>query len=425
MTSETADAYGQGQTATHRVIVAAAIGNALEWFDLLIYGYFAVTIAKLFFPTDNATVSLLLTLGTFGVSYLMRPLGAIVLGAYADRAGRKAALTASILLMTLGTGLMAIMPTYASIGLAAPILVLVARLLQGFSVGGEFGSATAFLCEQSQERKGFLGSWQWASQGLTALFASAFGVVLTGLLPADQLLAWGWRVPFLFGLLIGPIGLYIRRRMMETPEFLRATPTRTPIRDLLKHHPLPLVLAIGAAVVSNSSNYLILYIPTYATKQLGLPQSLGFVATLAGAVILTAVSPIAGHWSDKRGRTRIMLPMALLFLVTAYPVFWLMVAYPSLASAVLAAGWLSLVKACYSGVLPAILAELFPTETRAIGMSLGYSISVTIFGGFAPFVATWLIDVTGDNLAPSFYLMFTALLSATALYVARRRAGIR
>jgi MFS transporter, MHS family, proline/betaine transporter len=421
MTSGTADTYRQGQheAATRRVIVAAAIGNALEWFDLLIYGYFAVTIAKLFFPSDNGTVSLLLTLGTFGVSYLMRPLGAIVLGAYADRAGRKAALTASILLMTLGTGLMAIMPTYAQIGLAAPILVLVARLLQGFSVGGEFGSATAFLCEQSQERKGFLGSWQWA------LFASGFGVVLTGLLPADQLLAWGWRVPFLFGLLIGPIGLYIRRRMMETPEFLRATPTRTPIRDLLKHHPLPFVLAIGAAVVSNSSNYLILYIPTYATKQLGLPQSLGFVATLVGAVILGVVSPIAGHWSDSQGRTRIMLPMALLFLITAYPVFYLMVAYPSLASAVFAAGWLSLVKACYSGVLPAILAELFPTETRAIGMSLGYSISVTIFGGFAPFVATWLIDVTGDNLAPSFYLMFTALLSATALYVARRRTGVR
>jgi MFS transporter, MHS family, proline/betaine transporter len=406
----------------HRVIIAASIGNTLEWFDFLIYGYFAVTISKLFFPNSNDTVSLLLTLGTFGASYLVRPLGAIVIGAFTDRAGRKAGLTLSILLMVIGTTMTAVMPTYATIGLAAPILILVARLLQGFSVGGEFGSAVAFLVEQSEARKGFLASWQWASTGVTALIASGFGVVLTGILTEQQLLDWGWRVPFLFGLLLGPVGLYIRRRIAETPEFTAVQPTRTPVRDLLSRYPGRVFLALGVSIISNSSNYLILYIPTYAVKQLGLPQATGFAATLVGAAILAAVAPVAGHWSDKVGRPRIMLSMAWLFLVTAYPVFYLMVAYPSLATAILAAGWLSLVKAGYSGVLPSLMAELFPTATRGVGVSLSYSLSVTIFGGFAPFVATWLIAATGDNLSPSFYLMFTAGLSIIALLAVRRGA---
>jgi MHS family proline/betaine transporter-like MFS transporter len=398
-----------------RVVVAASIGNALEWFDFLIYGYFALNISKLFFPVGNGTIALLITFATFGLSYVVRPLGAIVIGAYTDRHGRRSGLTLSIGLMMIGTAMMAVMPTYAAIGLAAPALVLVARLLQGFSVGGEFGSATAFLVEHTKTRKGFLASWQWASQGLTALVASIFGVVLTGVLTEPQLLSWGWRVPFFFGLLLGPIGLYIRSRMAETPEYAAIEPTKTPVRDLLSRHPVAVILAIGASIISNSSNYLILYIPTYAVKELGLPQSTGFTATLVGAVILSAVSPLSGHWSDKIGRVRIMLTMGAVFLVTAYPTFWVMVAYPSMAAAILAAGWLSLVKAGYSGVLPSLLAELFPTETRGIGMSLSFSISVTIFGGFAPLIATWLIAQTGDPLSPSFYLMVTAVLSMLAL----------
>jgi MFS transporter, MHS family, proline/betaine transporter len=191
---------------TFRVIAAASIGNALEWYDILIYGYFAVTISRLFFPTADQTVSLLLALGTFGVSYLVRPLGAIVLGAYTDRAGRKAAMLVSIVFMTIGTGLMAILPTYASIGVLAPIAVLIARLLQGFAVAGEFGSATAFLVEQSTGRKGLFASFQWFGQGLAAALASFFGVVLTSVLTSSQLESWGWRVPFFFGLLVGPIG---------------------------------------------------------------------------------------------------------------------------------------------------------------------------------------------------------------------------
>jgi MFS transporter, MHS family, proline/betaine transporter len=404
-----------------RVIVAASLGNAMEWFDFLIYGYFAVTISKVFFPSGNETTSLLLTLGTFSVSFLVRPIGAIVIGAYTDRAGRKAGLTLSILLMVIGTTMTALMPGYATIGLAAPLLILVARLLQGFSVGGEFGSAVTFLAEQTASRKGFVASWQWASTGITGLLASGFGIVLASILSPAQLVEWGWRVPFLFGILVGPAGLYIRRRLDETPEYVEIKPTRTPVRDVLRDHPIDGLLAIGAAVVSNSSAYIILYIPTYAMKELHLPQVTGFTATFVGAAILGTASPFAGHLSDRLGRSGILTGTAWLFFLTVYPVFYLMVAYPSLATAILAAGWLSLVKAGYSGVLPSQLAELFPTSVRGIGVSLSFAVAVTIFGGFTPFVATWLIAATGNSLAPSFYIMFTAALSIIALVFVRRR----
>ena len=206
-------------------VVAASIGNALEWFDLVVYGFFAVTISKLFFPAGNDTVSLLLTLGTFGVSFFMRPLGAIVLGAYADRAGRKAALTLSILLMMGGTLIIAVLPTYETIGVAAPVILVAARLMQGFSAGGEFGSATAFLAEHVPGRRGFFASWQVASQ-LTTLLAAGFGTVLNAQLTAAQMASWGWRVPFFFGLLLGPVA-YIRTKVDETPNSSRRKAPRT------------------------------------------------------------------------------------------------------------------------------------------------------------------------------------------------------
>jgi MFS transporter, MHS family, proline/betaine transporter len=404
-----------------RIVTAASIGNALEWFDLLIYGYFAVTISRLFFPSDDQTGSLLLALGTFGVSYLVRPLGAIMLGAYADRAGRKASLMVSIVLMMIGTTLMVVVPTYASIGVLAPLVVLFARLLQGFSVGGEFGSSTSFLVEHGPDRKGFFASFQWAGQGFAAVLASLFGVGLTTALTADQLNAWGWRLPYIFGLLIGPIGLYIRRHVDETPEFLAAEVTSTPVRDVLRDQWGRVLLAIGLAVVSNSSNYLILYMPTYAVKQLSLPQSSGFAATLLGGIILTVGSPIIGHSSDSVGRTRIMQVAAGLFVISAYPAFVLLTGYASLLALIGIVCWLSLLKTIYSGVMPSLMAEIFPTRTRVTGMALSYNISVPIFGGFAPFISTWLIELTGNSLAPSFYLMLTALLSLGALVLVRNR----
>ena len=404
-----------------RVIVAATIGNILEWFDFLVYGFFAVILAEVFFPAGNPTVSLLVTFGAFGLSYLVRPLGALVVGSYTDRHGRKAGLTLSIALMMIGTTMMVVTPGYATIGLAAPIVITLARLLQGFSVGGEFGSAVAFLVEHGGERRGYAASWQWASTGIISVIVALFGVVLTTSLTHQQLVDWGWRIPYVFGLLVGPAGLYIRSRITETPDFATAKPHSVPLRELLGRHPVRVLVALGISIISNSSYYLLLYIPTYGVKQLHLPASTGFIATLVGGVILAVGSPLAGHWSDRSSRPAIMQAMAWLFLIAAYPVFALMVASPSLATAIFAVGFLNLIKAGYSGVLPSLLSEQFPVETRAIGVAFGYSISVTIFGGFAPFVATWLIAQTGDPLSPAFYLMFTALLSIVALWFSGSR----
>jgi len=406
------------------VIVAATIGNVLEWFDFLVYGFFAVYMAEVFFPASDPNVSLLITFGTFGLAYVVRPLGALIVGTYTDRHGRKAGLTLSIGLMMIGTILMVVTPGYVTIGIAAPIIITLARILQGFSVGGEFGSAVAFLVEHAGDRKGYVAGWQWASIGMVSIVVSLFGVSLTTLLTHQQLVDWGWRIPYVFGLLVGPVGLYIRARMSETPEFLAAEkPASMPIGELLGRQQVSFLLALGAAIVSNSSYYLLLYIPTYGIKTLHLPAHTGFVATLVGGVMLAVFSVVAGYYSDKiKPRARIMPITGWLFALASYPCFWLMDKYPSLATAIFAVGFLNLIKAGYSGVLPSVMSEQFPVETRAIGCALAFSISVTIFGGFAPFFATWLIAKTGDPLSPSYYLMATALMSVAALMVIERRS---
>jgi len=411
------------QPSMRRLIVAATIGNIFEWFDFVVYGFFAVTIAEVFFPAGNPTVSLLITFGAFGLAYFVRPLGAIVVGGYTDRAGRKAGLLLSMALMMIGTTLMAVTPGFATIGLAAPIIITIARLLQGFSVGGEFGSAVSFLAEHGGGRRGFSASWQFATGGLITVLASLFGLTLSSLLTHEQLVDWGWRIPYVFGMLIGPAGLYVRAKVVETPEFLEAEkPATIPIRDVLRRHPLPVLLALGISIISNSSFYILAYIPTYGVKTLHLPASTGFTATLIGGAILAIGCPLAGYWSDKLPRrTLLMVITCWLFVLTSYPAFYLMAAWPSLAACIIAVGWLQFVKAGYSGVLPSVLSEQFPVAVRAIGVSLGFSTAVSVFGGLAPLVATWLIAATGNSLSPSFYLIFTALLSLFALVAIQSR----
>ena len=411
-----------------RMIVAATIGNVLEWFDFVVYGFFAVTIAQVFFPAGDPTVSLLITFSAFGLAYFVRPLGAIVIGGFTDRAGRKAGLLLSIALMMIGTTLMAVTPGYATIGIAAPIIITLSRLLQGFSVGGEFGSAVSFLAEHGGGRRGFAASWQFATGGMITVLASLFGLTLTTLLTHQQLVDWGWRIPYVFGMLVGPAGLYIRAKVVETPEFVEAElPATVPISDLLRRHPLTVLLGLGISIISNSSFYILAYIPTYGEKTLHLPASTGFTATLVGGAILAIGCPLFGHWSDRISRPLLMVIACWLFVLTSYPSFWLMAAWPSLAACIIAVGWLQLVKAGYSGVLPSLLSEQFPVEVRAIGVSFGFSTAVSIFGGLAPLVATWLIAQTGDPLSPSYYLIFTALLSLVALVAIqwRRRRATR
>ncbi|MFK0377743.1 MFS transporter [Pandoraea sp. NPDC090278] len=430
-------AGARSEVPVYKLIVATSIGNALEWYDLIVYGYFAVTISKLFFPAHDETVSLLMALGTFALSYLARPLGAFVLGAYADRHGRRASLMLSIAMMTVGTGIIAFMPTYSVIGVWAPIGIFLSRLMQGFSAGGEFGSSTAFLVEHVPNRPGFMSSWQFASQGASTLLASAFGAVLTGALTQPQLESWGWRIPFLFGMLVGPIGLYIRKYVDETPAFANDAARKkaasaeggeagkSPVWEVLATQKSRLLVSIGALILTTTANYMILYMPTYATKQLGLPPAQGFIATLVTGFVIMTLTPFVGHWSDKVGRIRIMLVAGVLFLCTVYPAFAFMNAHASLATMMVVMLWVGTLKAVYFAPIPALMSSLFPTRTRATGMAVGYNLGTTIFGGFTPLAVAWLIATTGNKLAPGLYLMVGAVISLTTLLIARTRMGAR
>jgi MHS family proline/betaine transporter-like MFS transporter len=270
-----------------------------------------------------------------------------------------------------------------------------------------------------------MASWQFSSQGASTLLASAFGAVLTGVLTQPQLEGWGWRIPFLFGMLIGPVGFYIRRRIDESPEFERAEKSASPVRELLATQKERVLVSIGSLVLTTTANYMLLYMPTYASRQLGLSPSSGFIATLLAGFIMMILTPIVGHWSDKVGRTRIMLGAGILFFATVYPAFMLMNAHPSLATLLAAVVWVAILKATYFAPIPALMSELFPTRTRTTGMALGYNIGTTVFGGFTPLAVAALIAATGNNLAPGLYLMLAAVISLFTLVWARARLNAR
>jgi MHS family proline/betaine transporter-like MFS transporter len=405
------------------LIAAVSIGNALEWYDIAIYGYFAVYVSKAFFPNNDPTTSLLLTFGTFGLSFLVRPIGGVVLGAYADRHGRKASLMVSIVMMTIGTSVIAFMPAYETVGILAPIAVLTARLVQGFSAGGEFGSSTAFLVEHRPDRRGFVASWQFASQGLSNLLASAFGVGLTSWMTPAEMQSWAWRIPFLFGILVGPVGIYIRNHL-EDATAPPAAKQESPVRQVLLHQKFRVTLGIGALAISTAVNYLIVYMPTYVVKTLNLPPIVGFTATFVGGFVVTFLTPLAGMISDKIGRTTHMIAVNLLLLVSIYPAFLLITRHPTPTVIVAAVFWLSTLKSLYYGPLAALMSELLPAATRATGLGLGYNIGVTLFGGMGPVIMTWLgtIALIGD-LAPGYYLTLVGMVSLSALISIRRTSA--
>lgn len=404
-----------------RAVVAASLGNALEWFDVIVYASFAVVISRLFFPESNGVTALLLTFGAFAISYLVRPIGAVVLGSYADRAGRKKALTLTIGLMTLGTGLMAVAPTAATIGTAAGLWILVSRLIQGFSAGGEFGTATTFLIENAPDRKAFYASWQVATQGAAMFLASLFGFGLNFALTTAQLDAWGWRIPFFFGLLIGPVGLYIRLKMAETPEFAAVEPVKSPVRETFTHHSGRILTAAMSVGLASMLVYLILYMPTFAVKNLGLPSYAGYLGGIVSGLVSLIGVPFVGKLADRIGPLKIMLSAAVVAIVVAVPLFVLVVAKPSLFVLTLIQFVLGVVMALYFGPLPALLSSMYPTEIRSTGLSISYNLGVTVFGGFAPIVLTWLIASSGLLISPSFYLVVVALISLTGLVLIRRR----
>jgi MHS family proline/betaine transporter-like MFS transporter len=408
-------------------IAAAVIGNALEWYDFIVFGFFTVIIARLFFPGESQYASLLLTTATFGVGFFMRPVGGILLGIYADRRGRKAALLMVIALMTIAIAMIAFAPTYAAIGVGAPLIIVIARLLQGFSAGGEFASATAFLIESAPaQRRGFYGSWQMVGQGLAVLTGAILGTVLTRSLTPQALDGWGWRIPFLFGLLIGPLGLYIRSNLDETSAFLqsrRSSAGQQASGSVLASHAKEMLACLGMVVSGTISFYVILiYIPTFARTQLHLPLDQAFLAQSIGLACEVALIPIAGVLSDVVGRKPVMIAALVLDLVVTYPLFSWISASPSFGALLTMQIILCSLFGVFNGPISTALAEQFPTRVRSTALAISYNIAVMLFGGFAQFFVTWLIETTGTPIAPAYYLMFGAAVGLLAALFLRERA---
>jgi MFS family permease len=409
-------------TATrNRQIFAAVIGNALEWYDFVIYGFMTVIISRLFFPAESEYASLLIAMATFGVGFFMRPVGGVLIGLYADRRGRKAALQLIILLMTIATAMIAFAPTYAAIGIAAPAIMVLARLLQGAATGGEFASATAFLIESSPpERRGFFGSLQMVGQSIAALSGATAGMLVTQGLTPEQIDDWGWRLPFLFGLLIGPVGLWMRRHLSETEEFVAASQDETQHLGLiavLREHLRDVLVCFGLVVSATIMFYVVLiYMPTYAKTQLNIPLKDAFTAQVAGLIFLTVLIPLFGMLSDRIGRRAVLMLAALLYLVLTYPMMAWMLAEPSLIRLAVMQVALCSAIAVGFGAISTALAEQFPVRQRSTGLALAYNMAVMIFGGFAQLIVTWLIKETGSLLAPSFYVMFGATVGLVSAY---------
>lgn len=409
-----------------KAVIASAVGNALEWFDIIVYASFAVVISAEFFPKMSGFAALILTYLTFAVSYLIRPVGAAVIGDYADRAGRKKALTFTIVAMMIGTALMAFAPNAATIGpVAAGIWLLTSRLVQGFSAGGEFGSATTYLVESAPNRTGFYGSWQVATQGAALFLASLFGYLLNTFLAHDALYAWGWRVPFAFGILIGPIGYYIRSKMDETAEFKTVQKLKSPFVSTVTTHLPRLLTSAGIVALASISVYLILYMPTFAVKSLHLPGYAGYLGGIVAGLVTLAGTPFVGNLADRVGAAKVMTYAAIAALVLAWPLFRVLHASPTVLTLTLVQIVFGILMALYFGPLPALYAELFPTNVRTTGMAIGYNIGVLIFGGFAAVIFTWLIAWTHTTMSPSYYFMAVAVVSLIAVLFGRRRFGLR
>lgn len=402
---------------TRRAVSGAAIGNLLEWYDFSVYGYLAATIGKLFFASADGTTQLLLSFSIFGVGFFMRPVGAIVIGHFGDKHGRKNALIFTVMAMAVGTVLIGILPTYQSFGLLAPVLLTLARLIQGFSAGGEWGGSTAFLVEYAPPgQRGFIGSFQQVTTVGGLVLGSLVAWLLSVIFTDQQMLDWAWRLPFLFGIVIAPVGIYLRSKVEETPKYeeieRQHEVASTPFLEMLQNYPKETFTAFGFTLLWTVGFYIVLtYMPTYMRNQLNLPYSQSLFATLLGLILLAALIPVFGALSDRIGRRPLLIAACAVFTVGIYPMFAFIVAVHQFWAVVLNQLFWAIPLAFYSGAGPAAIAEMFPTKVRYVTLSTGYNIAVAIFGGFAPTIATYLIQQTGNPLAPSFYVIATAVVS--------------
>ena len=405
-------------------VIRVASGNFLEMYDFIVYGYYAIYIGNAFFPSHSKFASLMLSLMTFGIGFLMRPLGAVFLGAYIDRKGRREGLLLTLGLMAIGTLTIAATPDYKTIGLAAPLIILVGRLLQGLSAGVELGGVSVYLAEiATPGNRGFYCSWQSASQQVAVAFTALLGLALVLWVPEGTMAAWGWRIPLAIGCLIVPIILWLRRSLEETAEFKR-----------MRHHPRRVsevlqilwanwqIVLVGMMLVVTTTTlfYLITaYTPTFGSHELHLKQTEVFLVTFCIGVSNFVWLPIGGWLSDRVGRRPILLVIPILVILSGYPAMRWMVITPDVFRLLIFGFWLSFCFGIYSGAMIPFLAEMMPSEVRTAGFSLAFSLATAVFGGFTPAVCTYLIQSTGNKAAPAIWLSFAALIGLGGALMSR------
>lgn len=400
---------------TRKAVFAAAIGNVLEWYDFGVYAFFAATIGRTFFADANHTTALLASFAVFGVGFLMRPLGGIVIGRYGDTHGRKAALTLTIMTMAVGTVMVGVLPGYASIGMAAPVLLVVARLIQGFSAGGEWGGSTAFMAEWSPHgHRGWYASFQQASIAMSLVLGSATGALFTSILSPADLASWGWRIPFLLGIVLALIGGYLRRNVDETPVYRAATEHP---EEATEHSFWPALRAFGFTIHWTVAFYILLsYMPTFTSQHAGISPAQALWANTICVLVLMILIPIFGTLSDRVGRRPLLMISCAFFIILTLPLFSVILGQPGFATIALIQAVFGAAIALYSGAGPAAIVEMFHTLGRSSWMTPAYALAVAIFGGFAPFIATWLIGATGTPMAPAYYVMAASVVSLLVVW---------
>jgi MFS family permease len=420
---------GTERASKIKAVIRVAGGNFLEMYDFMVFGYYASAIGRTFFPKSSEFASLMYSLATFGVGFLMRPLGALVLGAYIDRKGRRQGLILTLALMSVGTVSIACMPGYAMIGMLAPLLVVVGRLVQGFSAGVELGGVSVYLSEiATPGHKGFYVSWQSASQQCAVVFAALLGVALNLRLPAQQMASFGWRIPLFVGCGIIPFLFLIRRSLAETEDFLARPKHPKPSEILRSVGANWRLVLLGTMLVTMTtvSFYLITaYTPTFGTKVLKLADMQTLIVTVCVGVSNFIWLPLMGSLSDRVGRTPILITCTVLALATAYPALTWLVGAPSFGRLLTVELWLSFLYGSYNGAMVVFLTELMPREVRASGFSLAYSMATAIFGGFTPAICTYLINQTKNQAMPGIWLSFAAAMGLTAALITRHKRETR
>jgi MHS family proline/betaine transporter-like MFS transporter len=414
-----------------QVIAATTLGTALEYYDFTIYSFFAIQIGKLFFPSASPVNQFLLSIGVFGVGFVVRPLGGIVIGAYADRAGRKKAMVLTIMLMALSCALIASAPTYAAAGIAAPLIVLAARLVQGFAAGGEFGPGTTLLVEYATDRtRGFFASWNFAATALGLALGATVATLVNLMLPKSIVDTWGWRLPFLFGIVAAPVGMLIRRRLEET---LSATPATSAsrsaqrggaLKSALTTHLKLTILGTFAELGGSVSVYITaFFLPNHAVRTLHLSPTASVTSGIVSALVMFAMAPIAGKLADRFSRKRVLVTSRAILLLTVYPAFAWLSASPSIGLLCVVSAYLSVFVSAQIVPVLVMIPELFPREVRATGIALTYVVSASFFGGFSPLIASWIVERTGNPLAPAWYVAAACAVSLVPVIWLRDRTG--